>query len=200
MTKQNIFTKYQKRYEDRQADEMTIQEYLELCKTDRSVYATTAERMLTAIGEPTIIDTRTEDRLSRIFMNRKIKVYPAFNEFYGMEETIERIVSFFKHAAQGMEESKQILYLLGPVGGGKSSLSERLKELAQRVPIYALKAFNKQRNVWQISPILESPLGLFDAKEDGKTLEEEYGIPVRYLKTIPSPWAAKRLREAGGDI
>jgi serine protein kinase len=199
-TKQNIFAKYQKRYEDRQAEEMTIYEFLDLCKSDRSTYATTPERMLTAIGEPTILDTRTEDRLSRIFMNRKIKVYPAFSDFYGTEETIEKIVSFFKHAAQGLEESKQILYLLGPVGGGKSSLSERLKELAQRVPIYALKAFNKQRNTWQISPILESPLGLFDAKEDGKMLEEEYGIPVRYLKAIPSPWAAKRLREAEGDI
>ncbi len=200
MTKQNIFTKYQKRYEERQADEMTIHEYLDLCKSDRSTYATTAERMLTAIGEPTILDTRTDDRLSRIFMNRKIKVYPAFSDFYGTEETIEKIVSFFKHAAQGLEESKQILYLLGPVGGGKSSLSERLKELAQRVPIYALRAFNKQRNVWQTSPILESPLGLFDSKEDGKMLEEDYGIPVRYLRTIPSPWAAKRLREHGGDI
>lgn len=199
-TKQKIFAKYQKRYEERQADEMTIDEYLELCKIDRNTYATTAERMLAAIGEPTIVDTRTDDRLSRIYMNRKIKVYPAFNDFYGTEETIEKIVSFFKHAAQGLEESKQILYLLGPVGGGKSSLSERLKELAQRVPIYALKAYNKQRQVWQISPILESPLGLFDAKEDGKLLEEEYGIPVRYLKSIPSPWAAKRLREAEGDI
>jgi len=31
-----------------------------------------------------------------------------------MEETIERIVSFFRHAAQGLEERKQILYLLVP--------------------------------------------------------------------------------------
>ena len=54
-------------------------------------------------------------------MNRTIKVYPAFTDFYGMEETIERIVGFFRHAAQGLEERKQILYLLGPVGGGKSS-------------------------------------------------------------------------------
>jgi len=38
-----------------------------------------------------------------------------------MEETIERIVGFFRHAAQGLEERKQILYLLGPVGSGKSS-------------------------------------------------------------------------------
>jgi DNA replication protein DnaC len=50
---------------------------------------------------------------------------PAFKDFYGMEDTIERIVGFFRHAAQGLEERKQILYLLGPVGGGKSSLAER---------------------------------------------------------------------------
>lgn len=200
MTTQNIFAKYQKRYEERQADEMEIQDFLELCKTDPTTYAPIHQRMLTAIGDPSIVDTRSDDRLSRIYSNRKIKVYPAFADFYGMEEVVEKIVSFFKHAAQGLEESKQILYLLGPVGGGKSSLSERLKELAQRVPVYALKGYNEQRKVWQISPILESPLGLFDAKEDAALLEEQYGIPSRMLKTIPSPWAVKRLREAGGDI
>lgn len=196
----SIFDKYKRRYEERQPDEMSITEYLELCKTDPGAYATTAQRMLKAIGEPTIIDTRNDDRLSRIYSNRKIKVYPAFSDFFGMEDVIESIVSFFKHAAQGLEESKQILYLLGPVGGGKSSLSERLKELAQRVPIYVLKAYNKERNQWQVSPIWESPLGLFDAKEDAQLLEEQYGIPSRYLKTIPSPWAVKRLREADGDL
>lgn len=196
----SIFDKYKRRYEERQPDEMSITEYLELCKADPGAYATTAQRMLKAIGEPTIIDTRNDDRLSRIYSNRKIKVYPAFSDFFGMEDVIESIVSFFKHAAQGLEESKQILYLLGPVGGGKSSLSERLKELAQRVPIYALKAYNKERDQWQVSPIWESPLGLFDAKEDAQLLEEQYGIPSRYLKTIPSPWAAKRLREADGDL
>jgi len=49
------------------------------------------------------------------------------------------------------------------------------------------------------SPINESPLGLFGA-EDAVILEEDFGIPKRYLNTIMSPWAAKRLREFGGDI
>ncbi len=30
--------------------------------------------------------------------------------------------------------------------------------------------------------------------------KKEYGIPRRYLGTIMSPWAAKRLHEFGGDI
>jgi serine protein kinase len=153
-------------------------------------YATASERMLSAIGEPETIDTRNNPALSRIFANKIIKIYPAFREFHGAEEVIEQVVSFFRHAAQGLEEKKQILYLLGPVGGGKSSIAERLKQLMERVPFYALKG----------SPVNESPLGLFDPAEDGRILEEQYGIPRRYLTRILSPWAVKRLDEFGGDI
>jgi serine protein kinase len=103
------------------------------------MYATAQERMVEAIGEPKLIDTSADERLGRIFSNRTIKIYPAFADFYGMEDTIERIVGYFRYAAQGLEERKQILYLLGPVGGGKSSLAERLKKLMERFPIYTLK-------------------------------------------------------------
>ncbi len=186
----SIFSHYQTRYELLKEEEYSLQEYLNLCKEDPSVYATAAERMLQAIGEPELIDTSLDSRLSRLFSNKIIKRYPAFADFYGMEDTIEQIVSFFKHAAQGLEESKQVLYLLGPVGGGKSSLAEKLKALMEKVPIYAIKG----------SPINESPLGLFDIEEDGQILKEDYGIDERYLGHIMSPWAVKRLNEFGGDI
>ncbi|MBR9909123.1 MAG: PrkA family serine protein kinase [Gammaproteobacteria bacterium] len=186
----SIFSHYRDRYEATQEEELTIQEYLDLCKTDSSVYASAAERLLMAIGEPEIVDTSRDSRLSRIFSNKIIKRYPVFSEFYGMEECIEQIVSFFKHAAQGLEEKKQILYLLGPVGGGKSSLAEKLKELMEKEPIYCIKG----------SPVFESPLALFDEGEDGQILEEDYGIPRRYMKSNMSPWAVKRLHEYKGDI
>lgn len=186
----SIFSHYQERYATTQQEELSIQEYLDLCKSDPSVYATAAERMLMAIGEPELIDTSLDSRTSRIFSNKIIKRYKAFEEFYGMEEAIEQIVSFFKHAAQGLEEKKQILYLLGPVGGGKSSLAEKLKALMEKQPIYCIKD----------SPVFESPLGLFDPEEDSQILEEDYGIPSRYIKTIMSPWAVKRLHEFNGDI
>lgn len=186
----SIFSHYKERFESTQQEEMSIQEYLDLCKADPSVYATASERMLLAIGEPELVDTSRDSRLSRIFSNKVIKRYSAFEEFYGMEEAIEQIVSFFRHAAQGLEEKKQILYLLGPVGGGKSSLAEKLKALMEKQPIYCIKD----------SPVFESPLGLFDPEEDGAILEEDYGIPRRYVKTIMSPWAVKRLHEYGGDI
>ena len=186
----SIMQHFKDRYEATQEEEYTLEEYLEICKKDPAAYATAAERMLLAIGEPEHIDTSRDSRLSRIFSNKVIKRYPEFSEFYGMEEAVENIVSFFRHAAQGLEEKKQILYLLGPVGGGKSSLAEKLKSLMQKVPFYAIKG----------SPVNESPLGLFDPAEDASILEEEYGIPPRYLKSIMSPWAVKRLHEYGGDI
>ncbi len=185
-----IFARYQSRYEVAQQEELSIQEYLDLCRTDQGAYASVAERMLQAIGEPELIDTRLEPRLSRIFANKMIKIYPAFKDFYGMEEVIENIVAYIRHAAQGLEEKKQILYLLGPVGGGKSSLAEKLKSLIEKVPFYAIKG----------SPVHESPLGLFKPEEDGPILEEDYGIPRRYMNTIMSPWAVKRLHEYNGDI
>lgn len=186
----SIFSSYQSRYEVSQDEEFSLQEYLDLCKSEPSTYASAAERMLAAIGEPMVIDTSSDPRLSRIFSNKVIQTYPTFSDFYGMEEAIEQIVAYFKHAAQGLEEHKQILYLLGPVGGGKSSIAEKLKELFQRIPFYAVKG----------SPVNESPLGLFDLTEDGRILLEDYGIPQRYLKTSMSPWATKRLQEFSGDI
>ncbi len=59
----------------------------------------------------------------------------------------------------------------------------------EKEPIFCIKG----------SPVNESHLGLFSS-EDAAILSEDYGIPARYLKTIMSPWAAKRLKEFGGDI
>jgi len=186
----SIFSHFQQRFEATRQEEYSLQEYLDLCKSDPSAYASAAERMLLAIGEPQLLDTSADSRLSRIFSNKVIRRYPAFAEFHGMEDCIEQIVAFFRHAAQGLEEKKQILYLLGPVGGGKSSLAEKLKQLMEHVPFYAIKG----------SPVFESPLGLFNPNEDAVILEEEYGIPKRCLRTAMSPWASKRLTEFGGDI
>jgi len=190
----SIFQHYQSRYDEAQEECYSIQDFLSLCQSDQTAYASAAQRLLNAIGEPEMVDTSSEPCLSRIFSNRVIARYPAFKEFYGMEEAIEQIVAYLTHASQGLEEQKQILYLLGPVGGGKSSLAEKLKALMQQEPIYVLSA-NGER-----SPVNDHPFCLFDASSDGKILQQEYNIPERYLSTIMSPWAAKRLHEFKGDI
>lgn len=189
----NYFSSIKHRYTSRKPQEMTMTEFLEGCKNDPTFYATPSERMLTAIGPAETVDTREDPRMSRIFQNRKIRLYKTFEKFYGMEDTVDNVVKFFTHASQDLEESKQILYLLGPVGGGKSSLVERLKELFETVPFYTLKAGD------QISPHYESPFGLFDYNEDAAHMAEKYNIPRRVLKPIMSPWASKRLAEFDGD-
>ncbi len=185
-----LLEEYRSTYSTAQEQDLSLEDYLALCKSDPCTFATAAERMLAAIGDPELVDTRNDTRLGRIFSNRVIRRYPAFREFFGMEDAIEQIVAFLRHGAQGLEERKQILYLLGPVGGGKSSIAERLKSLMEAKPIYALAG----------SPVNESPLGLFTAERYGEVLEADYGIPRRYLTGIMSPWAIKRLREFGGDI
>jgi serine protein kinase len=194
ITQDNLFGLFSRLYDSQKETEMSLEDYLKCCAREPMAYASAAERMLAAIGEAQIIDTSHDSRLGRIFMNRTIRVYPAFADFYGMEETIERIVGYFRHAAQGLEERKQVLYLLGPVGGGKSSLAERLKLLMEKMPVYVLKAGK------EISPIFESPLGLFDPNRMADQLERQYRIPKRRLTGLCSPWATKRLDEFGGDI
>ncbi|WP_457662014.1 PrkA family serine protein kinase [Sinorhizobium medicae] len=193
-SKSDVFDLFSEIYTSAAQEEISLQEYLLACRDDKSMYATAQERMVDAIGEPILVDTSADERLGRIFSNRTIKIYPAFSDFFGMEDTIERIVGYFRYAAQGLEERKQILYLLGPVGGGKSSLAERLKKLMELRPIYTLMVDGK------ISPVFESPLGLFHPERMADLLEDKYGIARRRLTGLISPWASKRLDEVGGDI
>jgi serine protein kinase len=194
MNNLDVFDLFNRDYSREKLETMSLRDWLLAARDDKMLYASPAERMISAIGEQELIDTAQDPRLGRIFFNRTIKRYKAFDGFFGMEDTIERIVGYFKHAAQGLEEKRQILYLLGPVGGGKSSLAERLKDLMEKCPIYVLKAGN------QISPVFESPLGLFRSADLAALLEDKYGIARHRLTSVMSPWAVKRLDEFGGDI
>src|ERR1700743_3277533 len=190
----DVFDIFTSDYARERFETMSLRDWLLAARDDKMLYAAPAERMVAAIGEPELVDTAQDARLGRIFFNRTIKRYKAFDGFFGMEDTIERVVSHFKHAAQGLEEKRQILYLLGPVGGGKSSLAERLKDLMEKHPIYVLKAGDV------ISPVFESPLGLFRSAELSSLLADKYGIDKHRTGQVMSPWAVKRLDEFGGDI
>src|SRR3954454_16137588 len=194
MSTLDVFDIFTRDYARERFETISLRDWLLAARDNKMPYAVRAERLVAAIGEAELVDTAQDPRLSRLFFNRTIKLYRAFDGFYGMEDTIERIVGYFKHAAQGLEERRQILYLLGPVGGGKSSLAERLKDLMEKKPIYVLKAGE------QISPVFESPLGLFRSPELMDLLSDRYGIDKHRLTGIMSPWAVKRLDEFGGDI
>ena len=165
--------------------DMSLAEYLEACRADPMCMPRRAERMLAAIGEPQMVDTSKDPRLGRIFMNRTIRVYPAFAEFYGMEETIEQIVCFFRHAAQGLEERKQILYLLGP-GRRRQVVARRAAEAADGAGA-VLRAEGRQR----ARPVYESPLGLFDP--------ETMGADARRALRHPAPPPHRPDEPVGGQ-
>ncbi len=116
------------------------------------------------------LDTRdiqeTDDpHIKRLYKDESIKVYSFFaDEFYGIEKTIAQIVRYFHAASLKGEESRQVLYLMGPVGSGKSSLVEKLhRGLEESERFYAIEG----------CPMFEEPLHLIPRhlrKEFGKML------------------------------
>jgi serine protein kinase len=99
-----------------------------------------------------IINTEENPRLRRIYGNDVIKKYNFFkDDFFGIDKTLMKMVRYFHAAAMKGEESRQVLYLVGPVGAGKSSIMEALKKaLEMSTPIYAIKG----------CPMREEPLHL----------------------------------------
>ena len=69
----------------------------------------------------------TIPNVQRLYKDESIKLYDFFaDEFFGIEKTVSQIVRYFHAASLKGEESRQVLYLMGPVGSGKSSLAEKL--------------------------------------------------------------------------
>ncbi|HBE78272.1 MAG TPA: serine protein kinase [Firmicutes bacterium] len=133
--------------------EGTFLDYLELVKENPELMQLAHRRLYHLITDPGVELIKAEEnpRLRRIYGNDIIKKYKFFEDFYGIERTIMKIVRFFHAAAMKGEESRQVLYLEGPVGAGKSSIMEQLKRaLESAPPIYAIKG----------CPMREEPLHL----------------------------------------
>lgn len=133
--------------------EGTFLDYLEILKENPWLCILSHERMHEVIFNDgvEVINTAENPRLRRIYGNEIIKRYNFFKDFYGIEKTLMKIVNYFKTAAMKGEESRQVLYLVGPVGAGKSSIMEALKKgLEESNPVYALKG----------CPMREEPLHL----------------------------------------
>src|SRR5581483_11232884 len=157
MTEISTFEKVIK--EDRAARESkqwkgTLLQYLEMVKADPTVAKLSHARiydMIISLGSRNIQDT-DDPRTKRLYKDEPLKVYEFFaDEFFGIERTIAQIVRYFHSASLKGEESRQVLYLMGPVGSGKSSLVERIQRgLEQAPPVYAIEG----------CPMHEEPLHL----------------------------------------
>ncbi|MDF2988381.1 MAG: putative Ser protein kinase [Eubacterium sp.] len=151
--------------------ESTFLEYLQLVKSNPEVAVLAHQRLYDLIVSKGTEVVRTDEnpRLRRIYGNDIIKKYDFFEEdFFGIDKTIMKIVRYFHSAAMAGEEARQVLYLVGPVGAGKSSLMEAVKKALELAPpIYALKN----------CPMREEPLHLVP-KHLRKEFEEMLNVKI----------------------
>jgi serine protein kinase len=116
-------------------------DYLERVRQDPRLARLAHARLYDIVMRPGVRDVDCGDRrAARLFGDERLKVYEFFNdEFFGIEGTVAQIVRYLHSAALQGEESRQVLYLMGPVGAGKSSLIERLKRgLEEDTAFYAI--------------------------------------------------------------
>lgn len=129
-------------------------DYLELLKNNANIPKLAHQRLYEMILSKGVEDLKPDEnpRIRKIYGNQLIRKYVFFkNDFYGIDKVIMKIANYFKSAAMKGEEARQILYLVGPVGAGKSSIVESLKmALESCEEIYALKG----------CPMHEEPLHL----------------------------------------
>ncbi len=141
----------------------TFLEYLEKVKADPPIPKLAHTRLYEAIIAAGVSDISEsgDPRTKLLFGDEPIKVYEFFtDEFFGVERTLSQIARYLHAASLHGEESRQVLYLMGPVGAGKSSLIERLQHgLEQAPPVYAIDG----------CPMAEEPLHLIP-----KHLREEF--------------------------
>lgn len=134
--------------------EGTFLDYLEQVKENPGIVQLAHQRLYHLITDPGVSSVKTEEnpRLRRIHGNQVLKKYKFFeDDFFGIDQTITKIVRYFHAAAMHGEESRQVLYLVGPVGAGKSSLMEHIKRALEGAPpIFMIKG----------CPMREEPLHL----------------------------------------
>jgi serine protein kinase len=166
----------------------TLLSYLDRIKSDRSVPKLAHARIYQMIMSHGSADIREVDdpAIRRLYGDDSLKTYPFFaGEFFGIEPTLAQIVRYFHSASLHGEESRQVLYLMGPVGAGKSSLVERLQRgLEEAAPIYAIEG----------CPMAEEPLHLIP-----KQLREQFGKMLDvHIEGELCPVCRHRLKEEFG--
>src|SRR5437899_6639266 len=166
----------------------TLLEYLEIVKANPLMTKLSHARiydMIITQGLRNIHDT-DDPRTKRLYKDEPIKVYNFFSdEFFGIERTIAQIVRYFHSASLKGEESRQVLYLMGPVGSGKSSLVERVQRgLEQASTVYAIEG----------CPMHEEPLHLIP-RHLRREFEKMLGV---HIEGDLCPVCRYRLKEEFG--
>jgi predicted Ser/Thr protein kinase len=143
--------------------EGTFEDYFKIASHNPAVAELSHARLYNMILAAGTETNRLGDQKYRFFAD----------EIYGIEKPLQQIVEYFHSAAQRLEVRKRILLLMGPVGGGKSTIVSLLKrglEDYSRTEAGATYAIKE-------CPMHEEPLHLIP--EDLRPeMEKEYGLYI----------------------
>ena len=149
--------------------EGTLLDYMEYVKENPTVVKSAHKRLCEAIEKHGLEAMPDSDpRKKKIFDGENIRIYNYFkDEFFGMERAIAKVMRFLKSASHKGEESRQVLLLMGPVGAGKSALTEHIKRALEGETYFHLKG-DPQRG----EPLQLVPRGL------RPTIEKQLGVKI----------------------
>jgi predicted Ser/Thr protein kinase len=153
-------------YRDREREllwEGTFAQYFEIVSKKPQAARLSHERVYHMIMDAGVETTRTGEPRYNFFSQ----------EIFGIEKALQQIVDYFHSAAQRLEVRKRILLLMGPVGGGKSTIVYLLKR--------GLEAYSRTAEgaVYAIKdcPMHEEPLHLIP-NELRADVEKEFGLYI----------------------
>jgi len=129
-------------------------EYLELVRSNPDIAKLSHKRLCDALEAYGTSEMSDDDpRKHKLFGGDGVKLYDYFeNEFFGMEKVVYKIMRYLRSAALKGEESRQVLLLMGPVGAGKSALTEHIKRALEGISYYHLKDDPQRGEPLQLIP------------------------------------------------
>ena len=117
----------------------TFLEYLDVVNKNPDVTKLAHKRLYDIILGEGAGHMKDGGRNHKLFNSETVNIYDYFEgEFFGNERVIAKIMRFLKSASLRGEESRQILLLMGPVGAGKSALTEHIKAALEGETYYCL--------------------------------------------------------------
>jgi len=144
-----------------------------------------------------VYDMITSQGVEEVEIHRKTyHRYKFFDDLsiqiFGLTESLDQLVKFFKGAAGGYGPEKRVLLLHGPVGSSKSTICRRIKKGLEDYSVtdegawYTFKWTNLPEHIYTSkedeSPMHEDPIKLFPFELRGKMLKE---LNVKYLESLP---------------
>ena len=132
----------------------TFLDYLELVKENPDITKTSHKRLYDCIISHGVeIMQDSDPRKYCIFQGDNVKIYDYFKDyFFGMEDVISKLMRFLDSASKRGEESRQVLLLMGPVGAGKSDLTEHIKKALEGETFYHITGDPQRGEPLQLVP------------------------------------------------